>query len=570
MMDPLFLLPLAAAMLSFVLLGRLARCLGRPGGMPPGTLGLPLLGETLRLISAYKTEFPDPFVDERLRRLRGGQRVFTTHLFGEPTVFSADPEVNRQVLQGEGRVFVSSYPSSITTLLGRRSLLVMRGAFHRRMHGLLGSTIASPVVIRDHLLPDIDCIIRRTLDSWEDADCPAGNRVLLQDQAKKITFDLTVKQLMSVDPGDWTEGLRKEYLLLIGGFFSLPVPFSFTTYGRALKARTQVAEGLRSVVRERKQEALLNRAEDVAAGGDDQLLEKGGGVGKRKRNKDLLGALLEAEREDGEEFTEEEAVDFLLALLVAGYETTSTIMTLAVKYLADHPRALAHLREEHEAIRERKEQTGGGVLDWADYKSMPFTQCVINETLRVANIISGVFRRAVADVPIKGGYTIPKGCKVFASFRAVHMDPAYYADARSFDPWRWWSPPPSPQQKTSGLDQVNGGGGGGSSIGTTSAANNNKDVNSKQPPPPPQQQQQQVGGGPNLFCPFGGGPRLCPGYELARVEISVFLHYLVTRFSWEAAEDDKVVFFPTTRAVKGYPINVRPRRRPSLALTEGQ
>ena len=68
-------------------------------------------------------------------------------------------------------------------------------------------------------------------------------------------------------------------------------------------------------------------------------------------------------------------------------------------------------------------------LEWSDYKSMPFTQCVsvfalsfqllyysfqslisnkfvliqvVSETLRVANIIGGVFRRATTDVEIKG------------------------------------------------------------------------------------------------------------------------------------------------------------------------
>jgi len=51
----------------------------------------------------------------------------------------------------------------------------------------------------------------------------------------QITFELTVKQLLSFDPGQWSENLRKEYLQLIDGFFSLPVPLPFTTYGKALK-----------------------------------------------------------------------------------------------------------------------------------------------------------------------------------------------------------------------------------------------------------------------------------------------------------------------------------------------
>ncbi|KAK0597603.1 hypothetical protein LWI29_026813 [Acer saccharum] len=45
----------------------------------------------------------------------------------------------------------------------------------------------------------------------------------------------------------------------------------------------------------------------------------------------------------------------------------------------------------------------------------------------------------------------------------------------------------------------------------------------------------------NVFTPFGGGPRLCPGNELARVELSVFLHHLITRFSWVPAEEDMLV-----------------------------
>ncbi|KAJ4827368.1 hypothetical protein Tsubulata_014960 [Turnera subulata] len=53
----------------------------------------------------------------------------------------------------------------------------------------------------------------------------------------------------------------------------------------------------------------------------------------------FLLALLAA----GDGFSDEEIVDFLMALLVAGYETTSTIMTLAVKFLTETPLALAQL-----------------------------------------------------------------------------------------------------------------------------------------------------------------------------------------------------------------------------------
>lgn len=456
----------------FFFLIRASRC--RRLRLPPGNLGLPFIGETLQLISAYKSENPEPFIDERVKRFGP---IFTTHIFGEPTVFSADPETNRFILQNEGKLFECSYPASISNLLGRHSLLLMKGTLHKRMHSLTMS-FANSTIIRDHLLVDIDRLIRQNLDSWT-------GLVLLMEEAKKITFELTVKQLMSFDPCEWTESLRKEYVLVIEGFFTVTLPIFSKTYRRAIKARTKVAEALSLVVRQRRKESE---------------------AGERKN--DMLGALLAGD--DG--FSDEQIVDFLLALLVAGYETTSTIMTLAVKFLTETPLALAQLREEHNQIRAKKSETEA--LDWSDYKSMPFTQCVVNETLRVANIIGGIFRRTMTDIPLKG-YTIPKGWKVFASFRAVHLDQDHFKDARSFNPWRW--------QDNSGA--ITPG---------------------------------------NVFNPFGGGPRLCPGYELARVELSVFLHHLVTRLSWVAAEEDKLVFFPTTRTQKRYPINVQRRGVPKL------
>ncbi|KAH7846010.1 hypothetical protein Vadar_008598 [Vaccinium darrowii] len=152
-------------------------------------------------------------------------------------------------------------------------------------------------------------------------------------------------------------------------------------------------------------------------------------------------------------------------------------MALAIKFLTETPHALAQLKKEQDMIRSRKGKSEA--LEWNDYKSMPFTQCVIDETLRVASTNSGVFRQAMTDVNVKG-YTIPKGWKVFVSLRAVHMNEDHFKDARTFNPWRW--------QADSGTNSM------------------------------------------SLFNPFGGGPRRCPGAELARVELSIFLHHFVTQY----------------------------------------
>jgi hypothetical protein len=89
-----------------------------------------------------------------------------------------------------------------------------------------------------------------------------------------------------------------------------------------------VAGALREVIRKRIDDKVENGG---ANGKEDDKIEK----------KDMVEELLEAE---GGSFSEEEMVDFCLSLLVAGYETTSVLMTLAVKFLTETPTALAQLK----------------------------------------------------------------------------------------------------------------------------------------------------------------------------------------------------------------------------------
>jgi cytochrome P450 family 90 subfamily A polypeptide 1 len=95
-----------------------------------------------------------------------------------------------------------------------------------------------------------------------------------------------------------------------------------------MQARKKVANTLREVIRKRMDDKLENHI--CAADSEDE--------GKLKK-KDMVEELLQ---EDGS-LSVEEMVDFYLSLLVAGYETTSVLMTLAVKFLTETPIALAQL-----------------------------------------------------------------------------------------------------------------------------------------------------------------------------------------------------------------------------------
>lgn len=204
--------------------------------------------------------------------------------------------------------------------------------------------------------------------------------------------------------------------------------------------------------------------------------------------------------------------DFVINLLFAGNETTAKTMLFAIYFLTHSPEAANQLLEEHQNIRSKRLDSGGEIhmLTWEDYKSMPFTQNVIDETLRLGGIAIWLMREAKEDVEYQD-YVIPKGSFVVPFLSAVHQDENFHQGATSFNPWRWMDP-------------------------------QNQDKRNWRNSP--------------FYSPFGGGPRLCPGAELARLQIALFLHHFVMSYRWSQVKEDRMSFFPSARLVNGFPIQL--------------
>ncbi|XP_021859783.2 3-epi-6-deoxocathasterone 23-monooxygenase CYP90C1 isoform X2 [Spinacia oleracea] len=460
--------------------------------VPEGSWGWPFIGETLDFIASSRTSTPVTFMHQR-KSMYG--KVFRTHLLGKPVIVSTDPEINKVVLQNHGNIFIPSYPKSITELFGESSILRMNGALHKRVHASIGRFLKSPE-LKAQITTDIETSVKLSLDNWKNCDL-----VYIQDQTNQLTFEILVKVLMSLGPGDEMELFKKDYKEFIKGLICLPIKLPGTQLYNSLKAKERLQKMIRRIIEER---LITYKTNDTTSNLAASSTTTAAAI-TTTASSDAIDVLL-CNVDDRSDDDKCQPLDFvagnIIEMMVPGEDSVPMVMTLAVKYLSDNPLALKQLVENMDLKRQKA--NSGNSYAWTDYMSLTFTQNVITETLRLANIINAIWRQATQDVEING-YLIPKGWGVLASLTSIHMDEQNYENPNNFDPWRW--------------------------------------------------EKKGIVASSNTFSPFGGGQRLCPGLEFSRLEISIFLHHLVTTYRW-VAEKDEIVYFPTVKMKQKLPIRV--------------
>nr|ATG29942.1 CYP725A19 [Taxus chinensis] len=200
--------------------------------------------------------------------------------------------------------------------------------------------------------------------------------------------------------------------------------------------------------------------------------------GLASSNQDLLSVFLTFKDDRGNPLSDEEILDNFSGLLHGSYDTTVSAMACVFKLLSSNPECYEKVVQEQLGILSGKKE--GQEISWKDLRSMKYTWQVLQETLRLYTQVAGIFRKAMTDIHYDG-HTIPKGWQLLWATQTTHLNDKYFSEPEKFMPSRF---------DEEGNNVI-----------------------------------------PYSFVPFGGGRRMCPGWEFGKMEILLFVHHFVKAFS---------------------------------------
>ncbi|KAF9680210.1 hypothetical protein SADUNF_Sadunf06G0097500 [Salix dunnii] len=189
-----------------------------------------------------------------------------------------------------------------------------------------------------------------------------------------------------------------------------------------------------------------------------------------------------------EEVSSVQLRDDLLSMLVAGHETTGSVLTWTLYLLSKDSSSLMKAQEEVDRVLQGRPPT------YDDIKDLKYLTRCINESLRLYPHPPVLIRRAqVADV-LPGNYKVNAGQDIMISVYNIHHSSKVWERAEEFVPERFGLDGPVPNESNTDF----------------------------------------------RFIPFSGGPRKCVGDQFALLEAIVALAIFLQKINFELVPDQNI------------------------------
>jgi cytochrome P450 family 110 len=367
--------------------------------------------------------------------------------FPAPMTILSDPDAVGEIFAADGTDLIESGSIAapmMEPLIGKHAMLILDGAKHQRHRAL-----TMPFFARGQFARFGDDILRLAAD--ETSRWPEGTRIPLRDGLKKITVRIILRVIF---------GERSEPVLdsdLMTRFFGRdPSALMFmrwmqmdlgplSPWGQFLRVRRRFYQAIEDEMKRRQEHS------DAAIS-------------------DVLDAMMSARDEAGQGLAQQEIIDEIFTLILAGNDTTATAIAWAAYHIFTNAGVLTKLRAELDSVRP-------GEFDAARIIALPYLDATVKEVLRISPIFSIVIRRLTQPTSL-GGYQLPAGALVAPCIYLVHHRADLWRNPDRFEPERF--------------------------------------VDQRHPA--------------DHFFPFGGGIRHCIGSALATYEMKLILTRIVSEF----------------------------------------
>ncbi len=378
-----------------------------------------------------------------------------------PQVFISNPQAIQQIFTTDPKQLDSGEPAGIKfPLLGKQSLLALEGKPHQRQRKLLTPPLhGERMLAYGELIRDIT---KQVTSRWR-----VGEPFSVLPSMQEISFQVILKAVFGLEDGPRYERLKLVLIALMNPkkplMRTLMILFpilqqdlgSWSPWGIFKRQRQQIDELIYAEIRERKEQPDPSRS-------------------------DILSLMMLARDEEGQPMTDVELRDELITMLVAGHETTATVLAWAFYWIHRVPQVREKLLQELDTLGDRPDPNA--------LMRSPYLNAVCSETLRLYPVAMLALNRLVKSPLEIMGYQLEPGTLVIPSIYLTHHREDLYPQSKQFKPERFLE-----RQFTQ-----------------------------------------------YEYLPFGGGNRRCIGMAFALFEMKMVLATVLSSWQMELADDKPV------------------------------
>jgi cytochrome P450 len=170
-------------------------------------------------------------------------------------------------------------------------------------------------------------------------------------------------------------------------------------------------------------------------------------------------------------------------MVVGGSDTSSNAIEFAFAEVMNKPEVMRKAQDELDRVVGKD-----NIVEESHIHKLPYLHAIMKESLRLHPVLPLLIPHCPSETCTIGGFSVPKGARVFINVWAVHRDPSIWENPLEFKPERF--------------------------------------LNSKF----------DYSGSDFNYFPFGSGRRICAGIAMAERMFLYFLAALLHSFDWKLPE----------------------------------